>query len=617
MPSQSIPSQTQDSYDFDDSRFHPHSKRGPNDPTGVPDFPAEEAEGTDFTPFNIQYRDFKINPLPQKPLELFQLFVPISLVQSWIEYTNDWVTHLIENGVIDNWNNPLKEHSRILQWDGISTATAYIWLGVMIYLGIHREISIKDHWKAPSLGDQRPLHMITKFMPLRKFELITRYFRTFDYTKLDVSDERDLPKTFQAAQPRSEHIQNTSAELFIPGTNLAVDECMIPYKGRSKETTIVKNKPTPCGFKVWVIAQHGFFLRWLWHVKGSPYKAVVVNLPLPKKQGKKGKAKTTVPLSNTQSVVFYLCNMLPKATYHVFTDNLFSSPNLFRALREAGYGATGTARPNCGISTKLKKAKEGDKSGKGPAFQYNEVRVIFTVDSLISQVIWKDNSAVLFLSTVFSGANKERIEKKRKKPANKGAKSKAIEKAFGDDASKVIPIPKIAAEYNQEMNHVDRGDQLRSYTTYEHRFRRGPWQALLWGFLLDIALANSFILQLKTTSPNWERYTTLKDWKECIYNAIFNTYAVESEARKRGRTGQEEDIENAETHRIHIQRDINHVWRGKKSACLACKGLKQGQSRPFKKRAYLKAISGNATRRRQTKYGCKRCNVAICNNATC
>ncbi|EXL64793.1 hypothetical protein FOPG_18956 [Fusarium oxysporum f. sp. conglutinans race 2 54008] len=218
---------------------------------------------------------------------------------------------------------PISEHSRILQWDGLSTATAYAWIGITIYLGIHREISIKDHWKSPRLGYQRPLHPITKFMPLRKFELITRYFRTFDYTKLDVHDEGDLPKTFQAAEPWSDHIQKASAELFIPGTNLTIDECMVPFKGRSKETTVVKNKPTPA----------------------SPYKAVIVELPTPKPHSKKGKLQTTVALNNTQSVVIHLCNLLPKLTYHVFTDNLFSSPNLFRALQEAGCGATGTARP--------------------------------------------------------------------------------------------------------------------------------------------------------------------------------------------------------------------------------------------------------------------------------
>jgi hypothetical protein len=60
---------------------------------------------------------------------------------------------LLENAVIDNWNTSLSEHLRILKWEGLSTATAYVWLGVIIYLGIYRENAIKDHWKAPSLGD--------------------------------------------------------------------------------------------------------------------------------------------------------------------------------------------------------------------------------------------------------------------------------------------------------------------------------------------------------------------------------------------------------------------------------------------------------------------------------
>ncbi|KAI8411675.1 hypothetical protein FOFC_08269, partial [Fusarium oxysporum] len=114
------------------------------------------------------------------------------------------------------------------------------------------------------------------------------------------------------------------------------DRNLVSLSGRSKDITLVKNNPTPVGFKDWVIAQHSYFLRWLWHVKGSPYTALVAKLPLPKPQGKKGKSRAVVALSNTQSVVFHLYNMLPKQTYHIFTDNLFSSPNLVRALGEAG-----------------------------------------------------------------------------------------------------------------------------------------------------------------------------------------------------------------------------------------------------------------------------------------
>ena len=37
--------------------------------------------------------------------------------------------------------------------------------------------------------------------------------------------------------------------------NIAVDEIMIRFEGRAKETTTVPNKPTPTGFKVWVVVR--------------------------------------------------------------------------------------------------------------------------------------------------------------------------------------------------------------------------------------------------------------------------------------------------------------------------------------------------------------------------
>jgi hypothetical protein len=207
-------------------------------------------------------------------------------------------------------------------------------------------------------------------------------------------------------------------------------------------------------------------------------------------------------------------------------------------------------------------------------------------------------------------------------PAKRGTKAEArrLKEVFNGDQARIIPIPSVAAQYNDEMNHVDRGDQIRSYSSYQHRFRRGPWQALLWSFLLDVTLANSFILQKKTRHPHWKPYSTLRDWKEAIYNAIFNKYGTDSGIRKRYRTGKEEDSEDLEARQIHLQRDINHVYRGRKSSspCLACKGLRQGQPRPKKRRkgGYLQPISGNQ-QRSQTRYGCKVCDVAICNNADC
>jgi len=83
---------------------------------------------------------------------------------------------------------------------------------------------------------------------------------------------------------------------------------------------------------------------------------------------------------------------------------------------------------------------------------------------------------------------------------------------FGDEAVKTFAIPSIAATYNDEMNHVDRGDQLRASRGYSHSIRRGPWQAIAWTFLLDTALINSYLLQLHG-QPKWKKIRSQSDWR--------------------------------------------------------------------------------------------------------
>jgi hypothetical protein len=182
-------------------------------------------------------------------------------------------------------------------------------------------------------------------------------------------------------------------------------------------------------------------------------------------------------------------------------------------------------------------------------------------------------------------------------------------------------MPTVAATYNEEMNHVDRGDQLRSYTPYDHRLRRGAWQALAWTFLLDVILVNTYLLQLHAPQLNWQRYKNQNEWRECIYNALFNTYHRESRARRLFRSGDEFDEDDQQQQQNHYNRDINHVNRHRCSECLACKGFKQGQirARRAKKRSPAEIIANTKRRHHapQTRYGCVICDVAICNRQAC
>ncbi|KAG5815635.1 hypothetical protein H9Q74_011574 [Fusarium xylarioides] len=380
MTSQAVPGEAINTANPSSYITEKNSRREqPDDVTCRPVFSPTTRCGAYFLPLIMPSQDLHINPLPQTPLELFQLFVPSSLVESWVRYTNSWVQSLLQS-------RQLGPASRLQGWYETSVAEVYVWLAILIYIGIHKESTIHSHWETSGPGHQDADHSIRKYLTYDRFQLLQRHLRVFN--PFNIADTQ-LPKVFQAVDDWSEHIQRVSLSLWVPGTNVAVDECMTRYTGRSYETTKVPNKPTPLGFKSWVVAQKGFFLRWIWHQPKKRYGPV--SLPKKPRQHPRKKSQYSsqlrsqrrrdlyTPLNPTQSVVIALVNKLPKARYHVFIDNLFSSANLFTHLRRLGHGATGTARCNCGMFKPFVQLKVDDTAGRN-LLRFGELRMAPTVD---------------------------------------------------------------------------------------------------------------------------------------------------------------------------------------------------------------------------------------------
>ena len=240
-------------------------------------------------------------------------------------------------------------------------------------------------------------------MTYDRFQVLYRYVRVFDHTEFADYYE-NLPTVFQCVESWSQHLQHATTELCEPGSHLAVDEAMIRYTGRNKQVTRVPNKPVDTGFKVWIAAQLGIFMRWIWHQPGAKYGPVgVQKKPASQKKETKGKIKgfsktdkvenviyvateveaKIVALNSTQSVVVALIDLLPISTYHVFVDNLFSSPDLFRSLRQHGHGATGIARSNCGIYNGLKRPTRQESRASSSMRSRSSQRLIIRKDDLI------------------------------------------------------------------------------------------------------------------------------------------------------------------------------------------------------------------------------------------
>ena len=112
--------------------------------------------------------------------------------------------------------------------------------------------------------------------------------------------------------------------------------------GRAPEIINIPSKPTPEGFKIWILANEGYILDWLWHAKGNK-GPVDLDQSFVQDEG----------FSKTQAVVLDLLlqrdentkeRLYPPGKHVVWLDNLFTSVKLLTRLRELGIGGAGTVR---------------------------------------------------------------------------------------------------------------------------------------------------------------------------------------------------------------------------------------------------------------------------------
>jgi hypothetical protein len=112
--------------------------------------------------------------------------------------------------------------------------------------------------------------------------------------------------------------------------------------GRAPKIINIPSKPTPEGFKIWVLTNEGYILNWLWHARGNG-GLVDLDESFTKDEG----------FLKTQAVVLNLITqrdpntnkpLYPPGKHIIWLDNLFISVKLLTRLRELRVGAVGTVR---------------------------------------------------------------------------------------------------------------------------------------------------------------------------------------------------------------------------------------------------------------------------------
>jgi len=153
-------------------------------------------------------------------------------------------------------------------------------------------------------------------------------------------------------------------------------------------------------------------------------------------------------------------------------DNYYTSPALFSALKQVGFGACGTVRINrWGMPKQVMAAKL--KKGKMTSSEVKKGMLALK---------WQDMRPVNMLSTIHD--NSRVTNSRRTRLAAGGIKE--------------VKKPTIVDRYSTYMGGVDKGDQLMSYG---FSYRTVKWWRRAFFHLFENAIVNAYILYRLSTQP--------------------------------------------------------------------------------------------------------------------
>ena len=352
------------------------------------------------------------------PIELFKLF-----------FTDEWLTIIAErnNANAERIMNEDKnsDYRRPRLWHPVDRYDIMRYLTAVIHMGIHPEAEITNYWV--SMQDTGVQHRIPDYISLERWQQIDRFFYC--------EELRDgMIRTFERVWAFSKHVQKASCKYWTPGKNLTVDESMQRFTGRAKEITNIPCKKHSIGYKIWILADHGYVLCFMFHSKGEgkldgPYR-------LEPQWQQKG-------LSATEAVVCHLAisvdPYLLKPNMHIiWLDNLFTKICLLEELRKNRIGAAGTVRPPANQTPReeriaIAKKKQEEKAEKAKKKEAKE----------------KEKKAKKEADEKEGGAKKKKIGKDKQNEKEKGSTQQNTTEPDSVPLSASIPFHEAEALFKE------------------------------------------------------------------------------------------------------------------------------------------------------------------------
>ena len=196
-----------------------------------------------------------------------------------------------------------------ISWEDISEDEMKYFVGIQLAMGIVRLPSLRDYWSTnPLLGTPG----IVKGMGRNRFQSILSHLHLNDNSKMPQRGSPNFDKLYKV-RPLFEVVKTNSQACYQPHQQMAVDEAMILFKGRSNMKQFMPLKPIKRGYKAWCACDS---------LNGFMYNIDMYT----------GRSDGSGEDGLGSRVVQQLMEPLYDQNYHVYMDNFFSSTNLAKQV---------------------------------------------------------------------------------------------------------------------------------------------------------------------------------------------------------------------------------------------------------------------------------------------
>ena len=369
---------------------------------------------------------------------------------------------------------------RYQDWKNVTVDELHAYLGFIMLMGLVQLPSIRDYWSQEGVFHYSP---IASRISRKRFLQIHRFLHFVDNESLPSYGEPNYSK-IQKIKPIHTYLSEQFKDNFTPGRDVAIDEAMVKYKGRSSLKQYMPKKPIKRGFKVWMRADSA--TRYV--SEFTVYEGKVAD------KTEKGLGANVI-LSLTKSIKGHY--------HHVYFDNFFTGIELLLELLRQGTYGCGTMRSDRkGFPVTLKSHVKKGLANRGDH--------LYSRNGNVSVVLWQDTKAICCAATHKNPSHTVNVSRKQK-----------------NGTMVTVKCPESIASYNKHMGGVDRNDQLRGY--YNTTLKSRKYYKYLFFAAFEITITNTYIAskffdELKTKS--------LKDFRLKMANLLIGEY---NSRKKRGR----------------------------------------------------------------------------------